>query len=201
MSTVQVMARESSDLAEQLQQTQNQLAALKLAVASGNGADVARALSSPADAHSPPSAATPQVMESSATSSPGPRDCLRDCIKLGNGRELYFSKQTIPDPPAVSFARDLPLLMRIWDDKLPGWSPSEAVLRIEGEPIALKYWPDLYRYGKSRQWGGVKKSWAHWRVSVAPSLTWHITYCLVHPGCGYQLAKAHRGQFLAQILL
>ncbi|KAI9456701.1 hypothetical protein BJY52DRAFT_1120951 [Lactarius psammicola] len=84
-------------------------------------------------------------------------------LQLGNGRSLCFSKQSVPDPPLVSFAKDLPRLARTWDDSSPEWSPSEAVLRIQGEPIALKHWPTVYRYGKPGQWSGTKKNWAHWR--------------------------------------
>ncbi|KAH9011179.1 hypothetical protein EDB83DRAFT_2580439, partial [Lactarius deliciosus] len=84
-------------------------------------------------------------------------------LKLANGAVLSFSKQSVPDPPSISFAKDIPRLIRMWDDGSPEWSPSEAVLRVQGVPIALKHWPVLYRYGKSGQWAGTKKNWAHWR--------------------------------------
>jgi hypothetical protein len=100
-------------------------------------------------------------------------------IKLANGVTLCFSKQSIPDPPSISFAKDIPHLMRVWDDSYPEWSPAEAILHIGGEPIALKYWHDLYCYGKSGQWRGTKKSWAHWRVRVCSVfLPWQDAYCL-----------------------
>ncbi|KAH9007915.1 hypothetical protein EDB85DRAFT_1884154, partial [Lactarius pseudohatsudake] len=84
-------------------------------------------------------------------------------LQLGNGTPLCFSRQSVPDPPSISFAKDLPRLVRMWDDSSPEWRPSEAVLHIQGEPIALKHWPAVYRYGKSRQWAGTKKNWANWR--------------------------------------
>ncbi|KAH9022117.1 hypothetical protein EDB85DRAFT_1871532, partial [Lactarius pseudohatsudake] len=84
-------------------------------------------------------------------------------LKLANG-VLSFSKQSIPDPPLILFAKDIPRLIRMWDDGSPEWSPSEAVLRVQGVPIVLKHWPVLYHYGKSGQWAGTKKNWAHWRV-------------------------------------
>jgi hypothetical protein len=96
-----------------------------------------------------------------ATSTPGPQAFL----KLGNGKLLRFSRKSVCDPPAISFAKDIPKLMRMWDDSSEAWSPSEAVLHIQGEPIALKHWPDVYRYGKHGQWAGTKKNWAQWRVS------------------------------------
>lgn len=97
---------------------------------------------------------------SSAAPSPDPLEC----IELANGRILSFSKKSIPDPPSISFAKDLPRLVRIWDDGASEWTPADAVLRIQGEPIALKYWPDLYRYGKSHQWSGIKGNWTKWQV-------------------------------------
>ncbi|KAH9026893.1 hypothetical protein EDB84DRAFT_1272925, partial [Lactarius hengduanensis] len=84
-------------------------------------------------------------------------------LQLGNGGSLCFSRQSVPDPPSISFAKDLPRLVRTWDDSSPEWCPSEAVLRIHGEPIALKHWPAVYCYGKSGQWAGTKKNWANWR--------------------------------------
>ncbi|KAI9446966.1 hypothetical protein BJY52DRAFT_1127783 [Lactarius psammicola] len=152
-------------------------------VAGGNGAGVAppTTTTAPAPAHrgagvvnattnGPPPLATTELQAATpherptlttqvAASPSGPQEYL----KLGNGTMLCFSKQSIPDPPSVSFAKDLPQLMRTWDDSLPEWSPLEAVLRVQGEPIALKHWPVLYRYGKPGQWAGTKKTWAHWR--------------------------------------
>ncbi|KAH8979223.1 hypothetical protein EDB86DRAFT_2836072 [Lactarius hatsudake] len=82
---------------------------------------------------------------------------------LGNSRSLCFEKQSIPNPPLVSFARDLPWLMRTWDDSSPKWTPLEVVLCIQGELIALKHWLTVYHYSKSGQWACTKKNWAHWQ--------------------------------------
>ena len=106
------------------------------------------------------------------SSTPGQQDSLR----LGNGTVLCFSKQSVPDPPAISFATDIPWLIQIWDDSSAEWDPTRAVLRIQGQPIALKHWPDVYRYGTG-QWAGIKKTWANWQVSFCPrfcSVTWGL---------------------------
>jgi hypothetical protein len=106
----------------------------------------------------------PPTFAAAATlSTPGPSSGPLESLDLGNGRTLCFAKQSVPDPPSISFARDLPRLMRMWDDDLPEWNPSEAVLRIQGEPIALKHWQRVYRYGKPGQWAGTKKNWTHWK--------------------------------------
>jgi len=166
---------------EQLEQIQAQLATLTAAIAArngGNGAGVASSapttavaavMDGPATAHGRsgdfdstdvPECLPPTFTATSPTPAPGSGPLK--CLTLGNGMELTFSKQEIPDPPSISFARDLPWLMRMWDDESPEWAPSEAVLRIHGEPIALKYWQEVYRYGKSGQWAGMKKNWTHW---------------------------------------
>jgi hypothetical protein len=86
-------------------------------------------------------------------------------VKLRNGTILCFSKQSVPDPPWIKFASDIPHLMRIWDDSSAEWNPVEAVLHIQGQPVALKHWQNVYHYGKAGQWAGTKKNWANWQVS------------------------------------
>ncbi|KAH9026656.1 hypothetical protein EDB84DRAFT_1563675 [Lactarius hengduanensis] len=168
----------------QLQQIlQAKLATLLAAVAGGDGTSVAPFLAAvvggpaltpdtvtatataTATDGPPPTSSGERPLTLAASTPPGPLEFL----KLANGKLLCFSKRSIPDPPSISFARDLPRLMRMWDDSSPEWCPSEAVLHIEGEPIALKHWPALYRYGKSRQWAGTKKNWAHWQGIIAMS--------------------------------
>jgi hypothetical protein len=61
---------------------------------------------------------------------------------------------------------DIPQLMRMWDDSSAEWDPVQAVLHIQGQPIALKHWHDVYSYGKPGQWAGTKKIWANWQVSL-----------------------------------
>ncbi|KAN0133341.1 hypothetical protein V8E53_008781 [Lactarius tabidus] len=119
----------------------------------------------------PPSSVTPlrvagvsEQIPALATSTPGPP--LH--IELANGRKLRFLKQSIPNPPPFSFVKDIPLLVRMWDDGSSKWNPLEAVLHIQGEPIALKYWQLLYRY--SGQWTGIKKNWGNWQEIVT---SWH----------------------------
>ncbi|KAG2029568.1 hypothetical protein BDR03DRAFT_880426, partial [Suillus americanus] len=43
----------------------------------------------------------------------------------------------------------------------------ESVLTIGNRTIALKHWPDVYRYGKARQWEGIKSRWTEWRDVVS----------------------------------
>ncbi|KAH8977119.1 hypothetical protein EDB86DRAFT_2838378 [Lactarius hatsudake] len=157
----------------QLQQVQAQLAALMAAIAGGNSGGVAPSpitvvsvpVPAPVPAHRGPgtmdsAATTTDTAATTMTTTDGPSpptlshqqpvSVLQgplDYLKLGNGRSLCFSKQSVPDLPLVSFSKDLPQPMRTWDDSSPEWTPSEVVLRIQGEPIVLKHWPTVYCYG------------------------------------------------------
>jgi hypothetical protein len=149
----------------------------------------------------PPSSVTPlrvagvsEQIPALATSTPGPP--LH--IELANGRKLRFSKQSIPNPPPFSFVKDIPLLVRMWDDGSSKWNPLEAVLHIQGEPIALKYWQLLYRY--SGQWTGIKKNWGNWQVRVCSCyLLSYLAYCGACLGDCHKLAWTLRGGILEKV--
>jgi hypothetical protein len=85
---------------------------------------------------------------------------------LGNGTTIRFSEADTPDPPAVSFAHDIPRLNGMWDDKTPHWSGSSALV-IQGQPIAIEYWCEIYSYRKEKknQWKGTKAKVFEWGVS------------------------------------
>ena len=220
---------ENASLHKRLQELQAQIAALTMAITSKNGSGVAP--SSPADiveagstvahrgttesrtatamvatsedpacepAAAPSEVTGPCEQEQMVTSSTPSQHVL----KLGNGTILCFSKESVPDPPAYSFAKGIPQLMKVWDDSSAEWDPTEVRLRIQGQPIALKHWPDVYRYGKEGQWKGTKKNWTNWQVSFHPhSLLWHDTYHKLWPAHCYELAKAHRARILAEVFL
>lgn len=95
-------------------------------------------------------------------------------LQLGNGTALTFTEADIPNPPAISFASDLPRLNRMWDDTSIHWD-QQSVLTIHGCPIALIYWKDVYtaKSGiswKPGQWKGIKGKWFDWKVSVYENL-------------------------------
>jgi hypothetical protein len=182
-----VQISEHTGLDERLQELQAQLAALTLLIASRDGSGIVPSSTAsvdgpgPAAAHRGPniteaeatceSVATPSEVMTfheqpliADTSMQGPQSSLT----LGNGTTLCFSKQSVPYPPSMTFSKDIPLLMRIWDDSSAEWSPAEAVLHIQGQPIALKDWHDVYSYGKAGHWAHTKKTWTNWRVSFCP---------------------------------
>lgn len=87
---------------------------------------------------------------------------MRD-LRLGDGTTVSFSISSIPDPVAVTFVQDIPRLNAMWDDTSSHWG-GESVLSIEGYPVPIVYWPNIYRYGKAGQWQGMKSRWTEWRV-------------------------------------
>lgn len=58
----------------------------------------------------------------------------------------------------------------MWDDTTSHWKGS-SVLVIQGHPIAITYWREIYSYAKSKknQWKGTKAKWFEWKVRLAIS--------------------------------
>ena len=92
-------------------------------------------------------------------------------VRVSHGTVLKVSQSTIPDPPLVLYAKDIAKLNWVWDDSSPFWSPEEVPFQIEGIPVALVYWKELYAYGKTGHWKGTKSKWADWKVSYS-CLSW-----------------------------
>ena len=86
-------------------------------------------------------------------------------VRVSNETVLRVSRSIIPDPPLISYAKDIGKLNRVWDNTSPFWSPKEAPFQIEGTPVALIYWKELYAYGKAGHWKATKSKWADWKVS------------------------------------
>ncbi|KAJ7793534.1 hypothetical protein B0H14DRAFT_2533425 [Mycena olivaceomarginata] len=84
-------------------------------------------------------------------------------LKLAAGKYITFSEADVPDPPATSYARHIEDLLSDWDDNLPRWK-GNSPLKINGVPIALIYWPTVFKYWKGTQWKGVKKTWFEWKI-------------------------------------
>ncbi|KIO00203.1 hypothetical protein M404DRAFT_153322 [Pisolithus tinctorius Marx 270] len=86
-------------------------------------------------------------------------------LTLGDGTVLAFTLADIGDPTAVGFSKDIPRLNSMWDDTSPHWT-GQSTLTIKGRPIAIKYWPEVYRYAHNRQWKGIKHNWTCWKASI-----------------------------------
>ena len=86
-------------------------------------------------------------------------------LKL-NKTVITYTQADVPDPVAVSFSNNIPRLNRMWDDTSAHWD-GQSVLTIVGQPIALVYWPEVFRYGKKKQWQGTKAKWFEWKVRLS----------------------------------
>ena len=95
-------------------------------------------------------------------------------VRLSHTTVMKVGRSMIPDPPLISYAKDIAKLNRVWDDTSPFWSPTEVPFQIQEVPVALTYWKDLYAYGKTGHWKGTKSKWADWKVLLAP-LCGHAT--------------------------
>ena len=116
-------------------------------------------------------------MTASATPPPAPtvdgHDDQLVQIRVAHDRTLMVMVSSIPDPPNISYHKDIDKLSRVWDDTLPSWSPHEAPFSIavpfsavnEKVHVALVYWPQIYMKGRPQHWDHAKKSWSEWKVS------------------------------------
>jgi len=94
-----------------------------------------------------------------------PSPCHRT-LSFSNGVVLEFTEEDIPNPPAVSFAENLPLLNQMWDDTPPHWQRN-SVLVIRGIPIPIVYWKKIYSRLHG-EWKGLKSNWSLWKAGVSP---------------------------------
>ncbi|KAF9072884.1 hypothetical protein BDP27DRAFT_1400533 [Rhodocollybia butyracea] len=104
----------------------------------------------------PPPAAEIELADARATES-------KKLLIFGDGTRLEFFSSDVPDPLAISFAKDIPKLGRVWDDQRTDFSPSECTLRIKGHAIALKHWVVTYSYSHDNRWTEIKKKWDIWK--------------------------------------
>jgi hypothetical protein len=166
--TVVAAIQPTRDLGAMLQQTQAQLSNLLSQMGSaqplglpGDSEHMVPVPPSRTQVCSPPSPG--QLPESwptlSATMSFPERS-----LTLGNGIILQFTAESVPDPPAVSFANNIPRLNSMWDDKTDYWCGTSPLV-VSGHPIPVSYWPEMYKYGKKDQWKGTKAKWFEWKVS------------------------------------
>ncbi|KAJ3901074.1 hypothetical protein F5879DRAFT_808005 [Lentinula edodes] len=90
-------------------------------------------------------------------------------IKIAHGQLVNFESADIRDPRQISFATNIPRLERVWDDEGPNWDPADCganLLLINGTPIALRYWPEVFSGKKDARWKALKKNWTEWKFVV-----------------------------------
>jgi hypothetical protein len=89
-------------------------------------------------------------------------------LQLAGGKSVTFDESDIPDPPAISYAKNIEDLLGVWNDNSPQWNGTSP-LKIQNVPIPLVHYPLVYKYWKGSQWKGVKKVWFEWKVRVHSS--------------------------------
>ncbi|KAJ3891932.1 hypothetical protein GG344DRAFT_64992 [Lentinula edodes] len=90
-------------------------------------------------------------------------------IKIAHGQVLNFNRADVHDPRQISFATNIPRLERVWDDEGTNWDPADCgtnLLSINGTPIALRYWPEVFSGKKDARWRALKKNWTEWKFVV-----------------------------------
>ncbi|KAJ7714249.1 hypothetical protein DFH07DRAFT_934665 [Mycena maculata] len=93
------------------------------------------------------------------------RDTHTRTLNMAGGKLFTFRECDIPDPPAVSYAKSIEELPRVWDDNSLDWNGTSP-LSINNTPIHLVYWPTVYKYWRGTQWKGVKKTWFDWKILI-----------------------------------
>ncbi|KAJ3712995.1 hypothetical protein DFJ43DRAFT_50271, partial [Lentinula guzmanii] len=90
-------------------------------------------------------------------------------LKMADGKTVTFKQSDVRTPNQVSFATDISRLNRVWDDESPDWDPVDCgtrLLSINGVPIALRYWRNVYSGKKDKRWRGIKGIWTEWKFVV-----------------------------------
>lgn len=92
--------------------------------------------------------------------SPAPTipDQHRVVIQLGT-EKLTVDRRAVPDPPVQHFSSQISNLFREWE--------IGTLLRLNGQPIPLKYWGAVYQdyVGIKRgAWGAIKVEFTNWKV-------------------------------------
>ncbi|KAJ3731767.1 hypothetical protein DFJ43DRAFT_361546 [Lentinula guzmanii] len=90
-------------------------------------------------------------------------------LKIADGKTVTFKQSDVRAPNQVSFATNISRLDRVWDDESPNWDPVDCgtrLLSINGVPIALRYWRNVYGGKKDKRWRGIKGIWTEWKFII-----------------------------------
>lgn len=88
-------------------------------------------------------------------------------VTVGFGKTIRYKERDLREPPSITFATNISRLDRVWDDEQPGWDPEDCgknLLSINGAPVALRYWRDVFSGKKNSVWASLKKLWSEWKV-------------------------------------
>ncbi|KAJ3911752.1 hypothetical protein F5877DRAFT_85575 [Lentinula edodes] len=88
-----------------------------------------------------------------------------DEVTIGHGQVIYYKYREVREPRQISFVTDIARLDRVWDDEQPNWDPVDcgSLLEINGAPIALKYWKQVFSRKHDGAWSWFKRLWVEWK--------------------------------------
>jgi hypothetical protein len=69
---------------------------------------------------------------------------------------LVFTALDISDPPYLKYSDNMEGLIQDWEDS--------SYITIQGTPIPLKYWSQVFRWAKPKAWDVLKDNWSNWKV-------------------------------------
>ncbi|KAJ4499946.1 hypothetical protein C8R41DRAFT_812696 [Lentinula lateritia] len=87
-------------------------------------------------------------------------------VTVGFGKIVRYKECDLREPPSITFATNISRLDRVWDDEQPSWDPEDCgtnLLSVNGAPIALRYWRDVFSGKKNNVWASLKKLWSEWK--------------------------------------
>ncbi|KAJ3925620.1 MAG: hypothetical protein NXY57DRAFT_1043959 [Lentinula lateritia] len=87
-------------------------------------------------------------------------------LTIGHGKAIYYKYSQVHEPCQISFVTDIAGLDRVWDDEQPNWDPLDCgrnLLAINGIPIALKYWKQVFSRKNDSAWSWLKRLWVEWK--------------------------------------
>ncbi|KAJ3915736.1 hypothetical protein F5877DRAFT_69613 [Lentinula edodes] len=87
-------------------------------------------------------------------------------LTIGHGKAIYYKYSQVHEPRQISFVTDIARLDRVWDDEQPNWDPLDCgrnLLAINGTPIALKYWKQVFSRKNDGAWSWLKRLWVEWK--------------------------------------
>ena len=78
-----------------------------------------------------------------------------------NGAILYYTADTLPDPPPLTYKTKQELEQLVLD-----WT-SSALITLEGIAVPICFWKKLYSRTRAKVWNKIKSSWGKYRLFVA----------------------------------
>ncbi|KAK0460350.1 hypothetical protein IW261DRAFT_1577661 [Armillaria novae-zelandiae] len=93
-------------------------------------------------------------------------DRIQCSLSFANGETFVVRESDVPPTQPFCYNTDLPNLIRSWDDHGEDWDPpSNHPINVNGRPIPIIYWRDLYRFNRETggEWKRLKDTWNNWR--------------------------------------